>query len=349
MTGMPSRDEMLAHYATTSGRQVDDIDYYCVLAKWKLAVVLEQGYQRAGDDEKLQAFGPVVLELMQAAADLAETTDYSVLATPGSTDRRIGTGREADMRAALCRTYGGPEVVEVADVPAPALGAGQVRVRVHVGAINFPDVLVIANTYQMSAPTPFITGSEFAGVVTEVGDGVEGLAVGDRVFGSCFVGAFAEEVVVGAGGADADPGRGGRPHGRRLRRRLQDGVPRAALGGGPAAGRGARRARRRRRRRLGRGAARRRAGRHGDRRRLDTREARGGPGLRRAAADRPPRRRPAPGPARRPARRRRRRHRPGRGRPGRAGPALAALRRPLRHRGLRRPAPSRGYRSTWCC
>jgi hypothetical protein len=49
-----------------------------VLAKWKLAVVLEQGYQRAGNDEKLQAFGPIVLELMQAAADLAGTTDYTV-------------------------------------------------------------------------------------------------------------------------------------------------------------------------------------------------------------------------------------------------------------------------------
>ena len=80
MTGMPSRDEVLAHYAKTSGRQVDDIDYYCVLAKWKLAVVLEQGFQRAGGDEKLQAFGAVVLDLMQAAADLAESTDYSVLA-----------------------------------------------------------------------------------------------------------------------------------------------------------------------------------------------------------------------------------------------------------------------------
>ena len=82
MTGMPSRDEILAHYAKVSGRQVDDIDYYCVLAKWKLAVVLEQGFQRAGDDEKLQAFGPVVLDLMQAAADLAESTDYAVRRRP---------------------------------------------------------------------------------------------------------------------------------------------------------------------------------------------------------------------------------------------------------------------------
>jgi aminoglycoside phosphotransferase (APT) family kinase protein len=75
--GMPSRDELLSHYAEVSGRQIDDIDYYCVLAKWKLAVVLEQGYQRAGpDDEYLAAFGPIVLDLMASAADLAATTRY---------------------------------------------------------------------------------------------------------------------------------------------------------------------------------------------------------------------------------------------------------------------------------
>jgi aminoglycoside phosphotransferase (APT) family kinase protein len=76
MTGMPSRAEMLRHYTSLSGRQVDDIDYYCVLAKWKLAVVLEQGYQRASADPKLQAFGPVVLDLMRGAADLAASSDY---------------------------------------------------------------------------------------------------------------------------------------------------------------------------------------------------------------------------------------------------------------------------------
>ncbi|MGH9084425.1 MAG: phosphotransferase family protein [Acidimicrobiales bacterium] len=76
MRGMPSRDEVLAHYSAVSGRQVDDIDYYVVLASWKLAVVLEQGYQRAAGDPRLEAFGPVVLELMRRAADLAATTDY---------------------------------------------------------------------------------------------------------------------------------------------------------------------------------------------------------------------------------------------------------------------------------
>lgn len=77
MRGMPSRDQVVAHYAEVSGRQVDDLDYYLVLAKWKLAIVLEQGFQRAGDDEKLLAFGPVVTDLMASAAELAESTDYS--------------------------------------------------------------------------------------------------------------------------------------------------------------------------------------------------------------------------------------------------------------------------------
>jgi aminoglycoside phosphotransferase (APT) family kinase protein len=77
MRGMPTRDQVVAHYADVSGRQVDDLDYYLVLAKWKLAIVLEQGFQRAGDDEKLLAFGPVVTDLMASAAELAESTDYS--------------------------------------------------------------------------------------------------------------------------------------------------------------------------------------------------------------------------------------------------------------------------------
>lgn len=76
MRGMPTRDDVVAHYAEVSGRQVDDLDYYLVLAKWKLAIVLEQGFQRAGDDEKLLAFGPVVTGLMASAAELAESTDY---------------------------------------------------------------------------------------------------------------------------------------------------------------------------------------------------------------------------------------------------------------------------------
>ncbi|WP_390893453.1 phosphotransferase family protein [Mycobacterium deserti] len=76
MREMPSRAEVVDHYAKVSGRQVDDLDYYLVLAKWKLAIVLEQGFQRAGDNEKLRAYGPVIVSLMRSAADLAESSDY---------------------------------------------------------------------------------------------------------------------------------------------------------------------------------------------------------------------------------------------------------------------------------
>jgi NADPH2:quinone reductase len=111
------------------------------------------------------------------------------------------------MRAAVCRQFGPPESVSVEDdYPAPALAAGQVRVRVGAAAVNFPDVLFMANQYQLTVPVPFIPGSEFAGVITEVGDDLAGpadpaatpprFAVGDQVMGTVMVGAFAEEVVV---------------------------------------------------------------------------------------------------------------------------------------------------------
>ena len=80
LSAMPSRDKLLAHYAEVSGRQVDDVDYYLVLARWKLAVVLEQGFQNAGDNELLQSFGGTVDTLMASAAELAESTGYDVTA-----------------------------------------------------------------------------------------------------------------------------------------------------------------------------------------------------------------------------------------------------------------------------
>jgi NADPH2:quinone reductase len=100
------------------------------------------------------------------------------------------------VRAAVCRSYGPPEVVHVEELPPPTLEEGQVRVRVRAAAINFPDVLIVANEYQISVPTPFVPGSEFSGVVAEVAPGVDGIAVGARVVGTGLVGAFAEEVAV---------------------------------------------------------------------------------------------------------------------------------------------------------
>jgi aminoglycoside phosphotransferase (APT) family kinase protein len=77
-TGMPSADQMLDHYATVSGRSVDEIDYYVILARFKLAIVLEGGYARVvagtSDNPGVAAYGPVVLDMMQGAADLAAST-----------------------------------------------------------------------------------------------------------------------------------------------------------------------------------------------------------------------------------------------------------------------------------
>lgn len=109
------------------------------------------------------------------------------------------------MRAAVCRSYGPPEVVQVEEIASPSPGAGQIRVRVHVAAVNYPDVLLVANEYQTRVPLPFVPGSEFAGVVEAVADGVKGLRVGDQVFGTSLVGAFAQEAVVDAAAVRRTP------------------------------------------------------------------------------------------------------------------------------------------------
>ena len=109
------------------------------------------------------------------------------------------------MRAAVCRAHGPPEVVVLDDIPVPEVGPDQVRVGVHAAAVNFPDVLLIAGTYQVTVPPPFVPGSELAGVVEEVGAAVDGLAVGDRVTATTMVGAFAEQAVVPAGSVQRIP------------------------------------------------------------------------------------------------------------------------------------------------
>lgn len=110
------------------------------------------------------------------------------------------------MRAAVCPVYGPPDVVRIEDQPSAAVAAGQVRVKVGAAAVNFPDVLLIANEYQISVPPPFVPGSEFAGVIVETGDGAGGFAVGDRITGTELYGAFAEEVVLPTAGLSRIPG-----------------------------------------------------------------------------------------------------------------------------------------------
>ncbi len=97
----------------------------------------------------------------------------------------------------LCREYGPPESLELTELPDPTAGPGEAVVRVRAAAVNFPDVLFMSGGYQVKVPPPFAPGSEFAGEVTAVGDGVD-LPVGARVAGSVMVGAFAEQIAVPA-------------------------------------------------------------------------------------------------------------------------------------------------------
>jgi NADPH2:quinone reductase len=102
------------------------------------------------------------------------------------------------MRAARCEEYGGPGNVVVRDIPNPVVTPGHVVVDVAAAAVNYPDLLFIANRYQVPAPLPFTPGSEFSGRVAAVGEGVTGLSAGDLVYGSVFNGAMAEQVLVPA-------------------------------------------------------------------------------------------------------------------------------------------------------
>lgn len=102
------------------------------------------------------------------------------------------------MRAVLCKSYGPPEQLVTEQVDDPVAGRGQAVVDVHACGVNFPDLLIIQNLYQLKPPLPFSPGSEIAGVVAEVGDGVEEVSPGDRVIALTGFGGFAERVVCAA-------------------------------------------------------------------------------------------------------------------------------------------------------
>jgi NADPH2:quinone reductase len=97
------------------------------------------------------------------------------------------------VKAVLCREYGPPATLTVEEVPPLTAGAGQVIVSVKAAGVNFPDLLIIQNKYQVKPALPFSPGGEVAGVVKEVGGGVTHLAPGDRVMAITTYGGFAEE------------------------------------------------------------------------------------------------------------------------------------------------------------
>lgn len=105
------------------------------------------------------------------------------------------------MKAAYIRKTGSPDVIQVGDLPAPEMKAGQVLVRVESVAVNPIDTYIRSGAVAMPLPEPFIVGCDFAGTVDQVGDGVTRFKVGDRVWGSNQgllgrQGTFAESIAV---------------------------------------------------------------------------------------------------------------------------------------------------------
>jgi NADPH:quinone reductase-like Zn-dependent oxidoreductase len=117
------------------------------------------------------------------------------------------------MKALRTHAPGGPDTLVVEDLPDPVPGAGQVVVAVKACSINYPDTLIIRDLYQFKPARPFAPGSEIAGVISAIGDGVEGWQVGDRVIGMVGHGGLATHAVVDKGrlfalpeGVDFDTG-----------------------------------------------------------------------------------------------------------------------------------------------
>lgn len=100
------------------------------------------------------------------------------------------------MKAMLSTKVGGPETLELTELPDPEVKKGHLLVRVRAAGVNFPDTLIIRDLYQMKPPRPFAPGGEIAGEVAGIGDGVEGFKVGDRVLALSGHGGFSSHINV---------------------------------------------------------------------------------------------------------------------------------------------------------
>ena len=110
------------------------------------------------------------------------------------------------MRRVACQELAPLDRLVIEDEPDPVAGPGQVVVAVRAAGVNFVDALFVQGRYQIKPPLPFTPGSEVAGDVSAVGEGVEGLAVGDRVLAMPWLGGYASHVAVPASGVVPIPG-----------------------------------------------------------------------------------------------------------------------------------------------
>jgi NADPH:quinone reductase-like Zn-dependent oxidoreductase len=102
------------------------------------------------------------------------------------------------VKALLSIEPGGPETLRIEEISAPSPGAGELLVRVRACAMNFPDVLIIEDKYQLRPQRPFAPGGEIAGEVIALGADVSGWSVGDRLIAALGFGGLAEQVIVPA-------------------------------------------------------------------------------------------------------------------------------------------------------
>ncbi|HLG63542.1 MAG TPA: NADPH:quinone oxidoreductase family protein [Ktedonosporobacter sp.] len=102
------------------------------------------------------------------------------------------------MKAVLCKEYGLPEDLVIEEVESPRAGRGEVVIKVKACGVSFPDTLIIQGKYQFKPPMPFSPGGELAGIVQEVGPGVEHIKPGDHVIAFTGWGGYAQEVVTEA-------------------------------------------------------------------------------------------------------------------------------------------------------
>lgn len=100
------------------------------------------------------------------------------------------------MKAILCKSYGPPENLSLETVDDLKPGEKEVVVDVYAASLNFPDTLQIQGKYQFQPPMPFTPGSEVGGIIREVGPGLSGFNVGDRVMATPAIGGMAEQVIV---------------------------------------------------------------------------------------------------------------------------------------------------------
>ncbi|MBS1848829.1 MAG: zinc-binding dehydrogenase [Actinobacteria bacterium] len=116
------------------------------------------------------------------------------------------------MRAVLCTEIGPIDGLEIVDRPEPVAGPGMVVVDVEAAGVNYVDALFVQGRYQIKPPVPFVPGSEIAGTITEVGEGVDPARIGERVVAMCGLGGFADKVAVGDAGAIVLPANLDAPH-----------------------------------------------------------------------------------------------------------------------------------------